>query len=91
MKTSEAIRLAGGLGQLAAIFEITKSAVCQWPEEIPKNRLYELKDKRPQWFAEAQPEADRRRESDRRREERRAAERRREVSGGPRTRHDAPS
>lgn len=53
MKKAEAIQKAHGLGQLAAIFEISKSAISQWPEEIPAQRIYELKVKRPEWFDES--------------------------------------
>ena len=50
MKTADAIKKADGLGQLAAIFGITKSAISQWPEDLPQAREYELKVKRPEWF-----------------------------------------
>lgn len=57
MKKADAIQWAGGVNALAAIFDspetgdhITKSAVSQWGEELPKPRVYELRIKRPHWF-----------------------------------------
>lgn len=51
MKTSNAIELAGGVSALAEILDITHSAVSQWGDDIPKLREYELREKRPEWFA----------------------------------------
>lgn len=50
MKTSHAIAWAGGTVKLAAIFEITHSAISQWGEEVPRPRQFELRFKRPKWF-----------------------------------------
>jgi hypothetical protein len=51
MKKADAIKKANGLGNLAAILGITKSAISQWPDDVPSGRLYELQVKRPEWFA----------------------------------------
>lgn len=49
---------AGGVSRLAEIFEITRSAVSQWPDgPLPQPRIYELMAKRPAWFATSAAEA----------------------------------
>lgn len=50
MKTKHAISLAGSPTALAAILEITLSAVSQWGEDIPEGREWQLRVLRPQWF-----------------------------------------
>lgn len=52
MKTKQAIHLAGSPTALARIFGITSAAVHQWGEDLPRLRLYELREKRPEWFKE---------------------------------------
>jgi hypothetical protein len=51
MKTTNAIELAGGVSALAEVLGITHSAVSQWGDEIPRLREYELRERRPEWFA----------------------------------------
>lgn len=58
MKKADAIMKAGGLGELANLLEITKSAISQWPDEVPSSRLYELRVKRPEWFGDADRASD---------------------------------
>lgn len=54
---------AGGVSRLAEIFEITRSAVSQWPDgPLPQSRIYELMAKRPAWFADAEAAATENRE-----------------------------
>ena len=55
MDKKTAVDKAGGVGKLAEVFGITVSAVSQWPEgPLPDARMYELRFKRPGWFADAQ-------------------------------------
>jgi len=49
MKKEIAIKLAGGSNALARLLGITKGAVSQW-KAIPKGRLYDLRNLRPEWF-----------------------------------------
>jgi len=51
MKTEDAIKWAGGTVKLGAIFGVTHSAVSQWGDVVPRGRQYELRFKRPRWFA----------------------------------------
>jgi hypothetical protein len=59
MKKQDAIRWAGGSpSQLAAIFEITPSAVSQWGKALPQARVWQLRVLRPLWFnADGTPKA----------------------------------
>lgn len=50
MKTQDAIDLAGSRSALARILGLTPSAITQWGDEIPKLRVYELRELRPEWF-----------------------------------------
>lgn len=58
MKTADAIQLAAaekGLSStaqkpLADLLECTPSAICQWGEEVPRARVWQLRVLRPQWF-----------------------------------------
>lgn len=50
MKTKDAITLAGSTSGLAKILGITTAAICQWGENVPRLRVYELRDARPEWF-----------------------------------------
>ena len=55
MTKNEAVKLAGSQTNLARIFGITPQAVIQWPDgPLPDARLYELRGRRPEWFADAQ-------------------------------------
>ena len=50
MKTKDAIDLAGSAAALARLLNITQGAICQWSENVPDLRVYELKELRPKWF-----------------------------------------
>jgi DNA-binding transcriptional regulator YdaS (Cro superfamily) len=50
MKTQQAIERAGSAAGLARLLGITQSAICQWGEEIPQARIWQLKALRPSWF-----------------------------------------
>lgn len=54
MKTKHAIGKAGNAAALAQLLEITPSAISQWGEDVPQNRIWQLRVLRPEWF---QPEA----------------------------------
>jgi DNA-binding transcriptional regulator YdaS (Cro superfamily) len=53
MKKQHAIDMAGGQKALAELLGITQSAVCQWGEDVPQPRVWQLQVIRPQWFAQA--------------------------------------
>lgn len=54
MDKKDAVKLAGSQTNLARIFGITPQAVIQWPDgPLPEARLYELRGRRPEWFAAA--------------------------------------
>lgn len=55
MKTKQAIQMAGSPTALAKIFGITSAAVHQWGDDIPRLRIYELREKRPEWFKDSRP------------------------------------
>ncbi|MGE6647970.1 Cro/CI family transcriptional regulator [Shewanella colwelliana] len=42
MKTKEAITYFGNKTSLAKALELTKSAISQWPEEVPELRAYQI-------------------------------------------------
>ena len=50
MKKETAIFLAGSANKLAKLLGINRSAVSQWNDEIPKKRLLQLKNIKPEWF-----------------------------------------
>lgn len=50
METKTAIELAGSMTALAAILNISVSAVSQWGESIPTQRVWQLRVLRPEWF-----------------------------------------
>ena len=50
MKTATAIGLAGNAKALADLLEITPSAVSQWGEDVPSNRIWQLRVLKPSWF-----------------------------------------
>lgn len=47
MNKSELIAVLGSQKALADLLGITRSAVSQWPEEIPALRMYQVLDKIP--------------------------------------------
>ncbi|WP_176928751.1 Cro/CI family transcriptional regulator [Variovorax sp. YR634] len=50
MKTSLAIKLAGTAAALAHLLGITPGAVSQWGEDVPDQRVWQLRVLRPDWF-----------------------------------------
>ena len=50
MTKQDLYALTGGPSAAARIFNITPSAVSQWPDPIPEARLFELKGRRPDLF-----------------------------------------
>ena len=50
MKTKKAIKLAGSAVELAHILGVTRQAVTNWVDVLPGLRVYQLKEKKPQWF-----------------------------------------
>jgi len=49
MDKQTATTLAGSQSELARILGITRAAVFLW-KNIPKLRIYQLKELRPEWF-----------------------------------------
>jgi hypothetical protein len=49
MTKEQAIKLAGSQTKLAKLLNITRGAIFHW-KEIPVRRMYELKEKKPEWF-----------------------------------------
>lgn len=51
MTKAELFKLVnGGPSAVARIFEITPSAVSQWPDPVPEARVFELRGRRPDLF-----------------------------------------
>jgi len=50
MKTKDAIDLAGNAAALAAMLDISQSAISQWGELVPDKRVWQLKVLSPKWF-----------------------------------------
>jgi hypothetical protein len=46
---ARAIELAGSSNKLAKLLDLHRSAIFHW-KEIPVRRMYELKEKKPEWF-----------------------------------------
>lgn len=53
MKTEFAILQAGGVDKLAGLLEITRQAIYQWGDQLPKAREYELLHRWPEVFGAA--------------------------------------
>ena len=51
MKKSIALKKAGGARALASLLGISTQAVNHWPDDVPPLRVYQIREKRPQWFA----------------------------------------
>lgn len=60
METRKAIEMAGSMTALAAMLGITVSAVSQWGDMIPKQREWQLRVLRPEWFKDEPAPAPRR-------------------------------
>ncbi|MDH4449902.1 MAG: Cro/CI family transcriptional regulator [Rhodoferax sp.] len=52
MKKKHAIQLAGSAKALADLLGLTQGAVSQWSEDLPPLRMYQLRDVKPEWFAQ---------------------------------------
>lgn len=52
MKTETAIQLAGSSAELARILGLSRAAISQWPEDVPLLRVYQLREKKPEWFTQ---------------------------------------
>ncbi|WP_394230170.1 Cro/CI family transcriptional regulator [Shewanella colwelliana] len=42
MKTKDAISYFGNKSSLAKVLELSKSAISQWPEDVPELRAYQI-------------------------------------------------
>ena len=51
MKKRKALELAGSGKALAELLGVSQSAVSQWSEELPQQRVWQLKVLRPEWFS----------------------------------------
>jgi DNA-binding transcriptional regulator YdaS (Cro superfamily) len=58
MNTQTAIQLAGSKAKLAIILGVSRPAVTQYRERLPKKRIAVLMEKCPQWFEEKPPEVE---------------------------------
>lgn len=52
METQKAIKLAGSAIKLAKLLGITKGAVSHWGDKIPRQREWQLRLIKPEWFTE---------------------------------------
>lgn len=52
METQKAIKLAGSAIKLAKLLGITKGAVSHWGEKIPRQREWQLRLIKPEWFTD---------------------------------------
>lgn len=50
MSKVAAIELAGSSAELARILGITRSAIGQWGDQVPMQRVWQLRVLRPEWF-----------------------------------------
>ena len=50
MKTKDAVKLAGSKSELARILGIRRQAIIQWGVKMPPLRVFQLAEKRPEWF-----------------------------------------
>jgi len=50
-----AIKKAGSAAKLARLLDVTQGAISQWGDLVPRLRVYELRDKRPEWFKATKP------------------------------------
>jgi len=53
MNTKQAVALAGTKYKLAKLLGITPQAVQAWGDTIPALRLYQLRERKPEWFTES--------------------------------------
>jgi hypothetical protein len=50
MEKQKAVQLAGSAKALAELLGVSQSAVSQWSEELPQQRVWQLMVLRPEWF-----------------------------------------
>ena len=55
MKKSFAIQQMGGVEQLADLLGVFRQAIYQWGEDVPKLRVYQLRELRPDLFPAEKP------------------------------------
>lgn len=55
MKTKLAIKRAGSGAELARILGVTRQALTIWKPNLPPLRVYQLKERRPEWFPVNEP------------------------------------
>lgn len=58
MKTDEVIKKLGGGAGVARLLGITRSAVAQWGDVVPELREFQLRQRRPDLFAEGDSRED---------------------------------
>lgn len=58
MKTETAIQLAGTSAELARVLGLSRAAISQWPDDVPPLRVYQLREMKPEWFAQEPEKAD---------------------------------
>jgi len=49
MTKAQLIKKAGAVKHLAVLLGISKAAISQW-KDVPKQRIWQLKVMRPEWF-----------------------------------------
>ena len=55
MKKSTAIKLAGSGSELARILGVKRQAIQGWGDTVPPLRVYQLKERKPEWFTQESP------------------------------------
>jgi len=50
MTKNEAITKAGGITELAKLLGISCPAISQWGENVPQQRVWQLRVLKPEWF-----------------------------------------
>ena len=50
MNTQTAIQLAGSKAELARLLGVSRAAVTQYRERLPKKRIAKLRELKPEWF-----------------------------------------
>ena len=56
MNTQTAIQLAGSKAKLASLLGVSRAAVTQYSDKLPKKQVQKLLQSHPQWFEEKLPE-----------------------------------
>jgi predicted transcriptional regulator len=58
MNTQTAIQLAGSKAKLASLLGVSRAAVTQYSEKLPKKQVQKLLQSHPQWFEEKPSEVE---------------------------------